>query len=67
MATTDHRPCAGRPGAQPAGSPLAVRLQVRLLSGPAGRALAGAQGVALADLLAFLGLVEVGGSEEDEP
>ena len=45
--------------------PLQVRCQIHLLGGEAGRALAAAQGRALADLLAFLAEVEVGQGQED--
>ena len=47
--------------------PLAVRGQLRLVGGEAGRALAAAQGRALAALLASLGDVEVGQDEEVSP
>jgi hypothetical protein len=47
--------------------PLAVRGQLRLVGGDAGRALAAAQGKALAALLASLGDVEVGQGEEVSP
>lgn len=50
-----------------AGHPLVVRVQIRLLSSPAGRALAAAQGRALADLLASLAETEVGQGEEVPP
>ena len=46
---------------------LGVRCQVHLISGQAGRALAAAQGGALAALLASLGDVEVGQDEEVSP
>ena len=46
---------------------LGVRCQVHLISGQAGRALAAAQGRALAALLASLGKVEVGQGEEISP
>jgi hypothetical protein len=46
---------------------LRVRCQVRLVGGEAGRALAAAQGRALADLLASVVPVEVGRGEEDTP
>ncbi len=70
-----HRPAAhgslgastGKGGAVPAEPLLGVRCQVRLVGGEAGRALAAAQGRALADLLARLGPVEVGQGEEDTP
>jgi len=47
--------------------PLAVRGQLRLVGGEAGRALAAAQGRALAGLLASLGDVEVGQGKEVSP
>ena len=47
--------------------PLAVRGQLRLVGGEAGRALAAAQGRALAALLASLGDVEVGQGKEVSP
>jgi hypothetical protein len=47
--------------------PLAVRGQLRLVGGEAGRALAAAQGGALAALLASLGDVEVGQGKEVSP
>jgi len=47
--------------------PLTVRGQLRLVGGEAGRALAAAQGRALATLLASLGDVEVGQDEEVSP
>ena len=46
---------------------LGVRYQVHLIGGQAGRALASAQGRALAALLASLGKVEVGQGEEVSP
>jgi len=46
---------------------LHLRCQVRLVGGETGRALAAAQGRALADLLACLAPVEVGQGEEDTP
>ena len=46
---------------------LGVRCQVHLISGQAGRALAVAQGRALAALLATLGEGEVGQGEEVSP
>ena len=46
---------------------LAVRCQIHLVSGEAGRALAAAQGRALAALLASVGEVEVGQGEEVSP
>ena len=49
------------------GATLGVRCQVHLISGQAGRALAAAQGQALAALLASLGEVEVGQGEEVSP
>ena len=47
--------------------PLRVCGQLRLVGGQAGRALAAAQGRALAALLASLGEVEVGQGEEVSP
>ena len=47
--------------------PLAARGQLRLVGGEAGRALAAAQGKALAALLASLGDVEVEEGEEVSP
>jgi len=47
--------------------PLTVRGQLRLVGGEAGRALAAAQGKALAALLAYLGDVEVGQGKEVSP
>ncbi|MDA8311140.1 MAG: hypothetical protein M0Z46_11115 [Actinomycetota bacterium] len=58
---------AAGPGPEGAGHPLAVRCQVHLISGQAGRALAAAQGRALAALLASLGDVEVGQGKEVSP
>ena len=49
------------------GATLGVHFQVHLISGQAGRALAAAQGRALAALLASLGKVEVGQGEEVSP
>ena len=46
---------------------LAVRLEVRLVAGDAGQALAAAQGRALTALLASLGDVEVEGGKEASP
>ena len=46
---------------------LRVRMEVRLVGGEAGRALAAAQGKALSALLATLGEVEVEGCEEVSP
>ena len=46
---------------------LGVRCQVHLIGGQAGRALAAAQGRALAALLASLGKVEVGQGKEVSP
>jgi hypothetical protein len=46
---------------------LTVRMEVRLVGGEAGRALAAAQGRALAALLASLGETEVGQGEEVSP
>ena len=69
-----HRPArTSPPGPEPASEPgrgehpLAVRGQLRLVGGEAGRALAAAQGRALAALLASLGDVEVGQDEEVSP
>ena len=45
--------------------PLAVRCQIILVGGEAGRALASAQGSALAGLLTSVGGMEVGQGEED--
>ncbi|MHB2022911.1 MAG: hypothetical protein ACYCO3_06245 [Mycobacteriales bacterium] len=58
--TSDGETAAAEP-------PLRVRCQVHWVGGEAGRALAAAQGRALADLLAFLAPVEVGQGEEDTP
>lgn len=57
------------PSAEPesTSNPLAVRCQVHLVGGEAGRALAAAQGRALAALLATLADVEVGQGEEVSP
>ena len=57
------------PSAEPEGSDhaLAVRCQVHLVGGDAGRAQAAAQGRALAALLATLAEVEVGQGEEVSP
>ena len=54
-----------QPGAQT--SQVAVRLQVRLVPGEAGRAVAAAQGRAVAVLLASLAGAEVGQGEEVSP
>jgi len=69
-----HRPARpSPPGPEPASEPgrgehpLAVRGQLRLVGGEAGRALAAAQGRVLAALLASLGDVEVGQDEEVSP
>ena len=64
-----HRrlPPAASAGPEGAGHPLAVRLEVRLVAGDAGQALAAAQGRALTALLASLGDVEVGQREEVSP
>jgi hypothetical protein len=56
----EARTAAGEPA-------LHLRCQVRLVDGEAGRALAAAQGRALADLLASVAPVEVGQGEEDTP
>ena len=75
-AELEHRHRPGRPvQTDPApvcepgrgGHPLAVRGQLRLVGGEAGRALAAVQGKALAALLASLGDVEVGKGEEVSP
>lgn len=57
------------PSAEPEGTsnPLAVRCQVRQVGGEGGRALAAAQGRALAALLASLADVEVGQGKEVSP
>jgi hypothetical protein len=55
------------PDPAPTGSALTIRCQVRLVGGEAGRALAAAQGKALAALLASLGDVEVGQGKEVSP
>jgi hypothetical protein len=59
------RPSPASPGA--AGSPLAVSLHIRLVRGETGRAIAAAQGRALAALLASLFDQEVGQGEEVSP
>jgi hypothetical protein len=64
-ACTRHAP--GTPDPATSGSALTVRCQVRLVGGEAGRALAAAQGRALAALLASLGDVEVGQGKEVSP
>ena len=64
-ACTRHAP--GSPDPAPSGSVLTVRCQVRLVRGEAGRALAAAQGRALAALLASLAGTEVGQGEEVSP
>jgi hypothetical protein len=56
-----------RPRGDDRATSLAVRFEVRLVAGDAGRALAAAQGRALAGLLASLGDVEVGQDEEVSP
>jgi hypothetical protein len=62
---TRHFP---KPGdSAPSSTALAVRCQVHLVSGEAGRALAAAQGRALAALLDSLGELEVGQGEEVSP
>ena len=58
--TPEARTAAGEPA-------LRLRCQVRLVGGEAGRALAAAQGRALADLLASLAPVEVGQGQENTP
>lgn len=64
-ACTRHLP---KPGdSAPSSTALAVRCQIRLVGGEAGRALAAAQGRALADLLASLAETEVGQGEEVPP
>ena len=62
-------PTASAPVCEPGQGehPLAVRGQLRLVGGEAGRALAAVQGKALAALLASLGDVEVGQDEEVSP
>ena len=66
LATADA--CTRRPSEPaPDGKSLAVRCQVRLVVGEAGRALAAAQGRALADLLASIAETEVGQGEEVSP
>ena len=69
-----HRPARPsppepEPASEPGrgGHPLTLRGQLRLVGGEAGRALAAAQGRALAALLASLGDVEVGQGEEVSP
>ncbi len=69
-----HRPARpSPPGPEPASEPgrgehpLAVRGQLRLVGGEAGRALAAAQGRALSALLASLAETEVGQGEEVLP
>jgi hypothetical protein len=64
-ACTRHAP--GSPDPAPTGSVLTIRCQVRLVGGEAGRALAAAQGRALAAILATLAEVEVGKGEEVSP
>ena len=75
-AEIEHRHPPGRPvQTDPApvcesgrgGHPLTVRGQLRLVGGESGRALAAAQGRALATLLASLGDVEVGQGKEVSP
>ena len=57
------KPCEpARPG-----EALAIRCQVRLVGGEAGRPLAAAQGRAFSALLASIGEVEVEGGEEVSP
>jgi len=60
----DSTPDGGTATPEPA---LRVRCHVHLVGGEAGRALAAAQGRALADLLASVVPVEVGQGEEDTP
>lgn len=64
-ACTRHAP--GPPDPAPSGSVLTIGCQVRLVGGEAGRALAAAQGKALAPLLASVGEVEVGQGKEVLP
>ena len=64
-ACTRHAPGSADPA--PSGSVLTIGCQVRLVGGEAGRALAAAQGRALATLLASLGDVEVGQGKEVSP
>jgi hypothetical protein len=65
---THHPAGPARPATDPVrGSQLPVRMEVRLVGGEAGRALAAAQGRALSALLASLGEVEVEGGEEVLP
>ncbi|MDA8037828.1 MAG: hypothetical protein M0Z69_01450 [Actinomycetota bacterium] len=75
-AEIEHRHRLARPsppGPEPGSEPgrgehtVTVRGQLRLGGGEAGRALAAAQGRALAALLACLGMVEVGQGEEVSP
>jgi len=75
-AELEHRHALGRPsppGPEPVSEPgrgehpLTLRGQLRLVGGEAGRALAAAQGRALAALLASLGDVEVGQGKEVSP
>ena len=66
LATADactRHPCEPAPD----GKALAVRCHIRLVAGEAGRALAAAQGRALADLLASIAETEVGQGEEVSP
>jgi hypothetical protein len=62
-----HRDGLGTTRPASGDDPLAVRVHVCLVGGKAGRALAAAQGRALADLLASLAEVEVGQGEEVSP
>jgi hypothetical protein len=59
------RPKLDSPGA--AGNRLAVTLHIQLVSGETGRAIAAAQGRALAALLASFSETEVGQGEEVSP
>jgi hypothetical protein len=63
--SADGCPIPAPPGG--AGNSLSVTLRVRLVGGEAGRAIAAAQGRALAALLASLAEAEVGQGEEVSP
>jgi hypothetical protein len=66
LATADA--CTRRPSEPaPDGKSLSVRGHIRLVPGEAGRALAAAQGRALAALLASIAETEVGQGEEVPP